>query len=138
MYECSITFQSEKKYTWNGSKILGIVYFFLLWININQEYNLMSGFAFGPSIYPCCKNCMSGFTAFVLNVSNSGNILFSVKWKLSIQLSIIFVIGRRYNSSLVHELWVMPSVDAKCKCNILCTTSCTEISLWKRPITNSL
>ena len=64
----------------------------------------MSGFAFGPSIYPCCKNCMSGFTAFVLNASNSGNILFSVKWKLSIQLSIIFVIGRRYNSSLVHEL----------------------------------
>ena len=26
--------------------------------------------------YVCCKNCVLGFSAFVLNLSNSGNILF--------------------------------------------------------------
>ena len=33
----------------------------------------MSDCAFGPFTYACCKNCMSGFSAFVLNVSESGN-----------------------------------------------------------------
>ena len=31
--------------------------------------------AFGPFTYVCCKNCMSGFSTFVLNLSKSGNIL---------------------------------------------------------------
>ena len=30
----------------------------------------------GPFTYVCCKNCMSGFSAFVLNLSKSDNILF--------------------------------------------------------------
>ena len=30
----------------------------------------------GPFTYVCCKSCMSGFSAFVLNLSKSGNILF--------------------------------------------------------------
>ena len=30
----------------------------------------------GPFTYVCCKNCMSGFSAFVFNLSKSNNILF--------------------------------------------------------------
>ena len=30
----------------------------------------------GPFTYVCCKNCMSGFSAFVLNLSKSDNMLF--------------------------------------------------------------
>ena len=111
MYEYFITCQSEEKYIWNWSKTLGIACLFNLWINVNEEYNLMSDCAFGPFTYACYKNCMSGFSAFVLNVSKSGNIFFGVKWKLSVQLSIIFVISRRDNSSLVHELWVTSAVE---------------------------
>ena len=29
-----------------------------------------------PFTYVCCENCMAGFSAFVLNLSKSGNILF--------------------------------------------------------------
>ena len=75
---CITTCQSEKKYTWNCSKILGIFHFFyeLFYENINQEHNLgMPDCAFGPFTYVCCKNCMSGFSTFVLNLSKSGNIL---------------------------------------------------------------
>ena len=30
----------------------------------------------GPNTYVCCKNCMSDSSAFVINLSKSGNILF--------------------------------------------------------------
>ena len=59
---------------------------------------------------------MSGFSAFVLNLSKSGNILFrtisntTTKWKFSVQLSINchWYLGV---NSLVHELRVMAAVD---------------------------
>ena len=93
MYECLITCQTEKKYIWNWSKILHE--------NINQEHNLLPGCVFQSFTYACCENCMPGFFAFVLNLSNSGNLLFrSMQWKLSVQLRII-ITGRRDNS-LVH------------------------------------
>ena len=38
--------------------------------------NLLPDCAFGPFICVCCKSCMSGFSAYVLNLSKSGNILF--------------------------------------------------------------
>ena len=74
MYE----FQSEKKYIWNCSKIIGLFHFFhwLFYQSITQEHNLPADCALGPFTYVCCENCMSGFFALVLNLSKSGNILF--------------------------------------------------------------
>ena len=90
------------------------------------------------SAYVCCRTCMSGLSAFVLNLSKSDNIFFR---KMSN--------GKVFSwesSSLVGEIthWCMNfdflndgSCWATYKCNILCPTSCTEISSWKRPISNS-
>ena len=44
--------------------------------NINQEHNLLPDCAFELFTYAYCENCMSGFSAFVLNLRKSGNILF--------------------------------------------------------------
>ena len=55
---------------------------------------------------------MSSFSAFILNLSKPGNILFTkmlFKWKWSLQLSIT-VTGRRDNS-LVYELSLMAAVE---------------------------
>ena len=57
-----------------------------------------------PLDHLCCKTCISGFPAFFLNMSKSGNILFRKMSNGNCQLSII-VIGRRDNS-LVQELWL--------------------------------
>ena len=50
LYECLITYQSEKKYIWNWSKIISIFHFFhwFFYENNNQEHNLLPGCAFGP------------------------------------------------------------------------------------------
>ena len=44
--------------------------------NINQEHNLLADCAFEPFTYVCCENCMPGVSAYILNLSKSGNILF--------------------------------------------------------------
>ena len=50
---------------------------FFIYENVDQEeYNLLPDCAFGPFTHVCCKNCMSDFSAFVLNLRKSGNILF--------------------------------------------------------------
>ena len=53
----------------------------------------------------------------------NGIYLFSSAW---------FVTGRRDNTLVDGSCW------ATCKCNILRPTSCTEISLWKRPISTAM
>ena len=98
--------------------------------NINQEHNLgIPNCVLGPFTYVCCRNYMSGFSAFVLNLSKSDNILFR-KMANGIYLfsSAWFVIDRRDKTLVDGSCW------ATCKCNILHPISCTEISLWKRPI----
>ena len=75
-------------------------------IFINQDHNLLPDCAFGP--YVRCENCVSGFSAFVLNMSKSGNILFrsmpNGNWLFS-SASLPLV-----DNSLVHELGVMAAV----------------------------
>ena len=70
-------FSVWEKYIWNWSKIIGLFHFFhyLFYQNVNQEHNVLSGCACGAFTYVCCENCMSGFSAFVLDLSKSGNIL---------------------------------------------------------------
>ena len=36
----------------------------------------MPDYVLGPFAYVCCKNCMPGFSVFVLNLSKSEKILF--------------------------------------------------------------
>ena len=74
MYLCQQVNICLRKSTWSWSKILGIFHCFHLWKH--QGYNLLPDSAFRPFTYVCCKNCMSGFSAFVLNLNKSGNILF--------------------------------------------------------------
>ena len=75
-------------------------------IFINQDHNLLPDCAFGP--YVRCENCVSGFSAFVLNMSKSGNILFrsmpNGNWLFS-SASLPLV-----DNSLGHELGVMAAV----------------------------
>ena len=81
---------------------------------------------------------MSGFSAFFLNLSKSGNILFrSMSNGNFLFGSASIVIGRYLgDNSLVHELRVMAAVELHvCKCNI-CPTFCIKISLWKNPTSN--
>ena len=75
-------------------------------IFINQDHNLLPDCAFG--LYVCCENCMSCFSAFVLNMSKSAIFLFrsmpNGNWLFSTaSLSLV-------NNSLVHELGVMAAV----------------------------
>ena len=75
-------------------------------IFINQDHNLLPDCAFG--LYVCCENCMSGFSACVLNMSKSAIFLFrsmpNGNWLFSTaSLSLV-------NNSLVHELGVMAAV----------------------------
>ena len=76
---CITTCQSEKTCTWNCSKIITIFHYshYLFYENINQEHKLgMPDCVLGPFTYVCCKNCVSGYFDFVLNLSKSDNILF--------------------------------------------------------------
>ena len=109
VYECLIT--CLRKIT---SEIILEFLVFFTFINfftktfINKEHNLLLDFAFGPFTYVCCENCMSDFTAYVLNLSKSisfrsmpnGNCLFS-----SASLSLVG------DNSPVHELRVMAAVE---------------------------
>ena len=47
---------------------------FFMKIFINQEHNLLHDCSFWPDAF--FENCMSCFSAFVLNLSKSGNVLF--------------------------------------------------------------
>ena len=70
----------------------------------------------------CCENCISGFSAFVLNQSSkSGNVLFRSMPKGNCLFS-------SASLPLVQEIahWCMYSDGSRratCKCNILCPTS---------------
>ena len=69
--------QSEKKYPEIGVKLVFFTFLINFFCgNINQEHNLLPDCAFGSFTYVYCENCMSGFSAFILNLSNSGNTLF--------------------------------------------------------------
>ena len=118
-----------------GVKCLVFFTFFISFFyeNINQEHNLLPDCAFGPFPCVCCKNCMSGYSAFVLSLSKSGNISFR---KMPNGMSFLFsimVIGRGD-----YSVGAWTSSDGSCwatsKCKILCPISCTKISLWKRPV----
>ena len=128
--------QSEKKCTWNCSKILVIFSFSVnFFMKTLIKSNLgMPDCVLGPFSYVCCKNCMSGFSAFVLNLSKSDNILFrkmpnGIYLFSSASLLLGGEITRWCTWTLSDGSWW-----ATCKCNILRPISCTEISLWKRPI----
>ena len=84
--------------------------------NINQEHNLLPEYTFEPFTYVCCENCMPGFSAFVLNLSKSGNILFRSMPNGNCLFS-------SASLSLVREIthWCMysdGSWQVICKCNI--------------------
>ena len=87
---------------------LGLVFFTLINLFmktfVNQkDNNLPLGCAFGPFTYVCCENCMSIFSAFVLNLSKSGSILFRSMPNENCLLSStsFLLVG---DKSLVHEL----------------------------------
>ena len=127
----TVLFQSTPEI---GVRFLGFFTFFI-YENLTQEYNLLPDCAFGLFTYVCSKNCMSGFSASDFNLSKSGNILFrkmsSEKWLFrSASFSLVGKITRSAWTLVDDSCW------ATCKCNILCTTSRTEISLWKTPISN--
>ena len=105
--------QSEKKYPEIGVKLVFFTFFINFFCaNMNQEHGLLPDCAFGPFTQVYCENCMPGFSAFVFNLSKSGNILFRlIPGNLfSVQLSINchWYLG---DNSLVHELRVMADVD---------------------------
>ena len=96
-----------------GVKCLVFFTFFISFFyeNINQEHNLLPDCAFGPFPCVCCKNCMSGYSAFVLSLSKSDNISFrkmpngiclfcSASWSLVGEIT-----------QWVHELRVMAAVE---------------------------
>ena len=99
MYKCFITCQSEKKCTWNLSKILRIFTFFINFLIKTMKIIIYCQIA---PLDHLCQTSMSGFSAFVLNLSQSDNILFRKLSNGNRQLSII-VIGIKDNL-LVHEL----------------------------------
>ena len=96
-----------------GVKLLVFFTFFInfFYENINQEHNLLPDCALGPFTYVCCENCMSGFSAFILNLSKSGNILFrsmpNRNYSAQHQLSLV---GDNA-LVMVHELRVMAAVE---------------------------
>ena len=68
-----------------------------------QDNNLPLDCAFGSFTYVCCENCMSIFSAFVLNLSKSGSILFrSMPNENCLFSSTSFLLVG--DKSLVHEL----------------------------------
>ena len=79
---------------------------------------------FGPFTDACCKKCMAYLlTIFCFRSMPDGN-------KLPVQFSIFQYLSLVGDNSVVHEF-----SDGSCwaifKCNIICPTSCIEISLWK-------
>ena len=90
----------------------------------------------GPFAYVCCENCMSGSSAFVLNLGKSCNILCRMlNGNCPVQLSII-VIGRR-NKSLAHALRVIVAVELHVNATYHAQHPALKSVLWKRPISNS-
>ena len=90
------------------------------------------------SAYVCRKTCMPGLSAFGLNLSKSGNILFR---KMSngeiVSSASLSLVGEITHWCMNFDCLDDGSCWATCKCNILCPTSCIKISSWKRPISNS-
>ena len=121
-----------------GVKFLVFFTFFInfFYENINQEHYLLQDCAFWAiSLWTYVVKIVwqASLPSFLTWVSLPMFCL--VKWKLSIQLNIILI--GRWDTWLVHELRVTELLSrATCKRNILCPTSCTEISLWKRPTSN--
>ena len=104
--------RSEKKYTWNLSKILSIFYIFFInfYENIHQELNLLSEFTFAPFTYVCCKNCISAFSVFVLNLSKFGNILFR-NCQLEIDSSASLSLVAERTLWCINFVWVMAAAE---------------------------
>ena len=89
------------------------------------------------SAYVCRKTCMPGLSAFGLNLSKSGNILFR---KMSngeiVSSASLSLVGEITHWCMNFDCLDDGSCWATCKCNILCPTSCIKISSWKIPISN--
>ena len=81
-------------------------------IFINQGHKLLPDCAFGP--YVCCENCVSGFSAFVFNLSKTGNILFRSMQNGNCLFSSasLLLVGDTW---LVHELRKMTAVEQHVK-----------------------
>ena len=71
---------------------------------------------------------MSGFSAFILTLSKSGNILFRKipNGDCLVSSASLSFVG---DTSLAQEHRVMAAVELHVKCNILHPTSCIEIDL---------
>ena len=100
-----------EKLPWNWSTI-GIIHFFhyLFCGNINQEHNFLPDCAFGPFTYVYYENCMSGFSTFVLNVSNSA-ILCLDQCQIKIFCSAQNQLSLVPTWLAVHELSMLAAVD---------------------------
>ena len=89
------------------------------------------------SAYVCRKTCMPGLSAFGLNLSKSGNILFR---KMSngeiVSSASLSLVGEITHWCMNFDCLDDGSCWATCKCNILCPTSCIKIRSWKIPISN--
>ena len=89
------------------------------------------------SAYVCRKTYMPGLSAFGLNLSKSGNILFR---KMSngeiVSSASLSLVGEITHWCMNFDCLDDGSCWATCKCNILCPTSCIKISSWKIPISN--
>ena len=137
MYKCFVTCQSQKKYTWNWSKILCIFHFFLylFYENINQEHNLLPDCAFGPLMYVAKIVCQASLPLFLTWVSLAIFCLEKCQMEI-VSSALLSLVGEITHWCMNFDCLDNGSCWDTYKCNILCPTSSIEISLWKRPISN--
>ena len=109
LYECSITWLG-KSTSEIGLEllILSRSLTFFMKTFINQEHNLPPDCAFESFTCGCFEHCMSGFSAFVLNMSKSGNILLRSMLHELFSSAYVSLVG---GNSLVHELTVKTAVE---------------------------
>ena len=108
-----------EKYIWIWRKI--IVFSLTFFINFFME-TLLETIIYWQTVsleslatYVCCENCFTGFSAFVLNLSKSGNILFRRMANVCSAQHQLSLVGDNW---LVHINFSDGSYSATCKCNI--------------------
>ena len=140
LYDCLTICQFEKKYIWNWSKI-GIFLFLLTFFveTLDKSINYCQSVPLDHLLI-CIhyENCMSGFSAFFLNLSKSDNILFRSMSNGNFLFSSASIVIGRYlgENSLVHELRVMAAVELHANATYAQGPALNEIRLWKKPTSN--
>ena len=138
MYEYLITCQSEKSIAEIGVKLL---VFFTFFINCFMK-TLIKSITYCQIVPLECLLtyfvkivCQASLPSFLIWVSLA--IFCLDQWLMKIVCSAQHQSSLVGDNSLVHmnlDWWQLLNYMSKCK--ILCPTSCIEISLWRKPISN--